>query len=102
VNPQEILAAIKPYLKELVREILGEIIAQPSVPTGLLKPKDAIAHLGYSSQDELYDDITSGLLRPGREVFDRRRPGSTKARWVVDVAACKQRFAEDPQHRRSA
>jgi hypothetical protein len=101
MNPQEILAAIKPYLRDLVREILREILLQ-TAPTGLLQPKDAIAHLGYSSIDSLYEDITAGLLRPNIEVYDRRKPGTQKPRWVVDVAACKRRFAEDPEHRRSA
>lgn len=102
MSPNEILAAIKPHLKELVREILREIISQPTAPVGLLEPRDAIAHLGYRTTDQLYDDITAGLLRHGVEVHDRRRPGARKARWVVDVDACLRRFAEDPEKRRAA
>ena len=111
MTSKEILDVIKPYLKDLVREALREILSQSSSPSGLMKPKDAIAHLGYDTVDALYSDITAGLLRVKAttksgeivgEVIDIRRPGAQVARWRVDVPACLKRFAEDPEKRRSA
>lgn len=98
MNYNELLAFLKPKLRELIREELLAIFSAPA-PTGLLKPKNAIAHLDYEDVNELYADITAGLLRPNKEVFDRRRPGSNKARWVVDVEACRRRYAENPDDR---
>lgn len=100
---QQIISALRPHIKNMVREALKEILLADNSPhEELLKPKDALKPLGYSSLDAFYTDIDAGLLRPEIEVFDKRKPGGKKARWLVDVSACRKRFAEDPENRRAA
>ncbi|MGI8933949.1 MAG: hypothetical protein ACR2FS_07730 [Phormidesmis sp.] len=95
---EDILAGLRPHIRRMVRESLQEILL--STDDGdLVTPKIAAKKLGYSDPDSLYKDITEGLLRPGLEVFDRRKPGAQTPRWVVDVKACRDRFAEDPELR---
>ncbi|MGG6297840.1 hypothetical protein ACQ4M4_25890 [Leptolyngbya sp. AN02str] len=89
-------------VREIVREVLIEMIAPGLQPSddGWQDATTAWEVLGYPSYDALYKDIQAGLLRQGKEVFDRRKPGARKARWTVDVAAAKRRLAENPENRR--
>lgn len=94
----DILAGLRPHIRRMVRESLQEILSGAD-DDDLVPPKVAAQKLGYGDADSLYKDITEGLLRPGIEVFDTRKPGAQKPRWRVDVKACRDRFAEDPELR---
>ncbi|MFQ3618819.1 MAG: hypothetical protein SNJ57_18160 [Cyanobacteriota bacterium] len=89
-------------IKALIREVLFEVFAEKfsTNEAGLQDTHTAWRNLGYPSYDAMYKDIQAGLLREGKEVFDRRKPGAKIARWVVDVAAAKKRMAENPEQRR--
>lgn len=88
-------------LKEIVRELLLEIIQSPSTePDQWLDLADAWQSLGYPSYGSLYKDVQSGLFRQGKEVCDRRKPGAKIARLQINLAAARKRLQEDPSKRR--
>lgn len=88
-------------LKEIVRELLIEMIQSPSIgPDQWLDLADAWQLLGYPSYSALYKDVQSGLFRRGKEVCDRRKPGAKKAQYQINLAAARKRLQEDPAKRR--
>jgi hypothetical protein len=64
--------------------------------------RDAWEPLGYPSYTALYRAIQSGLLREGKEVCDRRKPGAMIARWQIDLVAARKRLRQHPAQRRGA
>jgi len=58
--------------------------------------------LGYKNYRALYGAIKSGLLRigPGKEVRDRRPPGSKRPCYQVHIGRANERL-ETPHDRRS-
>ncbi|WOB45498.1 hypothetical protein HNI00_21950 [Thermoleptolyngbya oregonensis NK1-22] len=90
-------------IKALIREVLAEVFSEklPVSDDGLQDTRTAWKTLGYPSYDAMYKDVRAGLLREGKEVLDRRKPGAKIARWVVDIAAAKARLAQPPDQRRS-
>lgn len=94
MNEQEIRAIVR-------AEIISIFTGQSSAEAGFTDIRKAWEPLGYPSYNAIYKDVKAGLLRPGKEVFDRRKPGAKLARWVVDIEAAKKRLREDPNRRRS-
>jgi hypothetical protein len=90
-------------LKEIVREVLAEMIAAPSVPNqgGWVALKDAVLPLGYPSYKALHKDVCAGVFRVGKEVRDRRKPGAKQARLQINIEAAQRRLGEAPANRRS-
>lgn len=62
---------------------------------------EAWEQLGYSSYASLWAAARSGLFREGKELRDRRRPGSKRARWQIDIPAAQTRL-NTPHDKRSA
>jgi hypothetical protein len=93
-------------IKGIVREVLLEMVApfinleQPEPKERWMDLKDAWEPLGYPSYNALYRAVQAGLLREGKEVCDRRKPGAMIARWQVDIVAARKRLLEDPSRRR--
>lgn len=93
-------------IKKIVLEVLRDLILASSpeydstVPDKWVDLKKAWKILGYPSYGALYKAISSGLLRQGIEVRDRRTPGARIARWQVNLAAVQKRLKSDPATRR--
>ena len=93
-------------IRAIVREEFARMFSmmlQPSDPkadqwVGL---KDAWKPLGYPSHTAIYKDLQAGVLRVGKEVRDRRKPGAKIARYQVNITAANKRLSEDPAKRRS-
>jgi len=96
LTEQEIRNIVRSEMNLFFAEIAG-VKAQPN---GCVSIKNAVALLGYSTYIQLWEDINRGLLRLGVEVEDRRRPGSERARYYVNIEAAKKRLAELPEKRR--
>lgn len=94
-------------LKALVLEVLAEILApvlgsvQEPNEDRWVPLKDAWKPLGYSSYDALWRDTTSGIFRRGKELCDRRKPGSKKAVYQINLAKARKRLLEEPSKRRA-
>lgn len=95
VDEELIRAIARDELRKLLAPLLGE--SQPEMADA----STACKILGYPSPRALYEDIGSGLFRIGTEVFDRRRPGAGRARYLFDIKACKNRLKADPNRRRA-
>src|SRR6476646_3154870 len=52
--------------------------------------------LGYEKAKHLYEAVHSGLFRLGKEVRDRRSPGSHRATYQFHIARCEARLLEPP------
>lgn len=93
---------MKSLIREVLAEMLGPVIGNQAEPTERwVSLRQAWKPLGYPSYDALYADVQSGLLRLGKEVRDRRKPGAKIARYQIDVVAVSQRLKQDPAMRRS-
>ena len=93
-------------IKRIVLEVLRDLIIASSQDENSTAPdkwvdlQKAWKVLGYPSYGALYKAISSGLLRQGVEVRDRRKPGARIARWQVNLAAVQKRLKSDPSTRR--
>ena len=94
-------------IREVVIEVLRDLIVASSKKSSSVLPdkwvdlRKAWEILGYPSYQALYKAVKSGLLRPGIEVRDRRKPGARIARWQVNLAAAHKRLKSDPATRRA-
>lgn len=93
-------------IRGIVREVIWEIF-YPFADSSNKQPKEqwvnlknAWEPLGYPSYTALYRAVQSGLLREGKEVCDRRKPGAMIARWQVDLVAARKRLRQHPAQRR--
>ena len=96
------LSEVERLVEIKVRQVLAEMLGvatqkEPSV----LSLKDAVSALGYQSERQIYRDIEDGLLRVGIEIEDRRRPGTKKARYFVNIAAVRERLNSPPEKRKA-
>lgn len=94
-------------VKTIVREVLIEMLTpftswDKQEKERWVDLKDAWEPLGYPSYGALYRAVQSGLLREGREVCDRRRPGAMIARWQVNLVAARKRLLQHPAQRGEA
>lgn len=57
--------------------------------------------LGYDTYDQFWRAIDSGLLRvgKGKEIADRRKPGSTRADYYFHLDRCLDRLETPPEKR---
>jgi hypothetical protein len=96
----------KEQIKTVVREVLIELLApllhieQPEPLEDWVDLQNAWQPLGYPSYNALYKAVQSGLLREGKEVCDRRKPGAKISRLQVDLVAARKRLRQDPSKRR--
>lgn len=95
-------------IREVVIDVLRELVTSSSrqpkeapLPDKWVDLRKAWDLLGYPSYQALYKAVKSGLLRPGIEVRDRRKPGARIARWQVNLAAAHKRLKSDPTTRRA-
>jgi hypothetical protein len=90
-------------IKEIIREVLAEMIAAPIGPSrgGWVSLKDAVLPLGYPSYKALHKDVCAGVFRMDKEVRDRRKPGAKLARLQINIEAAQRRLGEAPANRRS-
>ena len=101
MEPSIPLSEIERLIEAKVRAVLAEMLGLANQPEPeVLSLKDAVTVLGYSSERQLYRDIEDGLLRIGIEVEDRRRPGTLKARYYIDIPATRARLKRSPQKRK--
>lgn len=93
---------VKSIVREVVLEILASVLtgSQPENSEGWVDVHKAWESLGYPSYNALSKAIQSGLLREGKEIRDRRKPGARIARWQVNLAAAQKRLLQDPSKRR--
>lgn len=93
-------------LKSIILEILTEVLTGNSVnPStdrgGWVDLKSAVDPLGYPSYKSLYGDVVAGLLRDGKEIRDRRKPGAKISRYQINIEAAQKRLSESHDRRRS-
>jgi hypothetical protein len=88
-------------LKEAIREILAEMLGATVDGSRQFYPTSkAVGILGYDNTDQLLSAVSTGLLRLGVEVHDRRKPQSQKARYYFDIEKCKKRLTQLPEKRK--
>ena len=93
----------KSQLKQAVREILAEMLGVHTSGSHQRKfypTAKAWQELGYDCQQQLYDAVSSGLLRVGSEVEDRRKPQSKLPRYYFDIERCQKRLKQLPEKRK--
>jgi hypothetical protein len=100
MTPDEIERLVKATVRRELKQLLSPIVGDEE-DNELVDVNRAADLLGYPSSKALYEDITAGLLRVGKEVVDRRRPGRKKPRYLFDIEACKARFKSNPSNRRA-
>lgn len=98
MNEEQVKSIVWKLLLELIPSLMK--VSQPERLEGWVDAKKAWGPLGYPSYNALYKTIQSGLLREGKEVRDRRKPGARIARWQVNLAAAHKRLLQDPSKRR--
>lgn len=93
---------VKSIAREVVLEIFASVLtgSQPERSEKWVDADKAWEPLGYPSYSALYKAIQSGLLRNGKEIRDRRKPGARIARWQVNLAAAQKHLLQDPLKRR--
>lgn len=95
------LSEVERLIEAKVRLVLAEMLGITNKPEPtVLSLKDAVTALAYQSERQLYRDIEDGLLRIGVEVEDRRRPGTKKARYYINIPATRKRLNSAPEKRK--
>lgn len=113
--PQDVLAevlaelpAFQTAIEKAIPEALAKALSEKfgggakndeRIPDKWVFVKDAWHLLGYTSAEQLREDIRSGLLRLGYEVRDKRRPSSSVARYQVNLHAVDARLRQRPEKR---
>ena len=97
------LSHVDAIIERKVKEVLGQMLGLSNQPkeVGAYPIAEAASRLGYEKPAQIYKDIAAGLLRVGHEVEDRRRPGRSKPRYFIDIAAAKARLKQIPEKRRA-
>ncbi|NJL41952.1 MAG: hypothetical protein HC899_38860 [Leptolyngbyaceae cyanobacterium SM1_4_3] len=92
-------AKVESKLRELLAPFVA-LLAGDNSASDWVNADEACKRLGYPSTKVLYENISSGLLRLGKEVRDRRSPGRKKPRYQFHVPSCEKRLNTDPSKRR--
>ena len=104
MKPHEIEALVDARVEIKVREILASMLGldqkQPKAKRRFYPTSQAWKLLDFDNQDQLYDAVSSGLLRLGIEVSDRSKPQSAMPRYYFNIEACQRRLAELPEKRK--
>jgi len=102
MEPRIPLSEVERLVELKVRQVLAEMlgVTNQKEPT-VLSLKDAVQALGYQSERQIYRDVEDGLFRVGIEIEDRRRPGTKKARYFVNMPAARERLKHPPQKRKA-
>lgn len=100
MTPDEIEALIKATVRRELKQILSPLVVDDE-QEGWVDVNRAVTLLGYPSAKAIYEDIAAGLLRVGKEVVDRRKPGRKKPRYQFDIEACRDRLKGNPSTRRA-
>lgn len=97
------LSHVDAIIERKVKEVLGQMLGLSNQPkeVGAYPIAEAASRLGYEKPAQIYKDIAAGLLRVGHEVEDRRRPGRSKPRYFIDIAAAKVRLKQNPEKRKA-
>ena len=61
---------------------------------------EAARFFGYKSVNPMYDLISNGTLRVGKEIEDRRSSRSSQPYYFVNLSATKKRFQTLPSKRK--
>jgi hypothetical protein len=61
--------------------------------------KNAWEPLGYPSYNALHSAFRRGLFRAGKEMRDRRNPGTKRPRWQINIELAHQRLNTPPDKR---
>jgi hypothetical protein len=90
-------------IKQMIIEVLGEMLeaSMGRQQAGWVALKDAVDPLGYPSYKALHKDVAAGVFRMGKEIRDRRKPGSKQARLQINLERAQKRLMEDPANRRA-
>lgn len=88
-------------LKEMIREALIELLGgvQPNTTEQWVDLDKAWEKLGFPSYNACYKAVQSGLFREGKEIRDRRKPHSKKAKWQINLALANKRLLQDGEKR---
>jgi len=79
---------------------------QPTAPTSPANRQwydtdPAYQMLGFDHPKQLREAVTSGLLRIGHEVRDRRKPNGKLPRYQFHLDKCQQRLSVRPEKRKA-
>ncbi|MBD3882108.1 hypothetical protein IFO70_10095 [Phormidium tenue FACHB-886] len=97
------LPKILAELTTTIRELRQQLEDRTITPRRQWHPaSSAYDLLGYDSYRQLWEAIDSGLLRvgKGKEVSDRRKPGTSKPVYYVHVQRCLDRLELSPGERK--
>ena len=104
MKPDEIEALVDARIEVKLRQLFAKVIGleqqQFSSHRKHYPTSQAWKLLDFDNRDQLYDAVSSGLLRLGIEVSDRRKPKSALPRYYFNIEACRQRLAEPPEKRK--
>jgi hypothetical protein len=100
-DPEKMIpeSQLKLWLAEALLEVAQGLGAKPGNRKTYPTTK-AYKLLGYDDPDQLRNAVSTGLLRLGKEVEDRRTPRSKIARYYFDISACQSRLLERPEKRK--
>jgi hypothetical protein len=95
-------------LKQAVREVLLELLGV-GIPAQATSPANrqwydtdpAYQMLGFDHPKQLREAVSSGLLRIGHEVRDRRKPNGKLPRYQFHLEKCQKRLSERPERRKA-
>jgi hypothetical protein len=89
-------------VEAMVSQALYKLAMKSQQPADWADTDPAYRLLGYSSSKELLDAVKAGLFRvgKGKEVRDRRKPGSQKPIYQFHIQRCHARLEEPPEQRR--
>ncbi|HEY9697076.1 MAG TPA: hypothetical protein V6D10_07420 [Trichocoleus sp.] len=99
MTPGEIEALIEAMIERKLRELFAPL-TQQSENDEWADANEAAQQLGLPSKQALYNAITAGLLRTGKEVRDRRLPGRKKPRYQFHIPNCRKRLDQPPEKRK--
>ncbi len=103
ITPAELDAAVREALAQVFMELAQQLGADPEaarIERQWLDTNQAYKSLGLQSAKALRDLVTSGDLRLGQEVRDRRRKSSTVPRYQFHIEKCQARLTQLPEKRR--
>ena len=87
-------------VRYIVRDELRKAFGFNNTDILWVDAKEAARQLGYGSNvRSLYYLKDTGVLRVGKEVQDRRPPGSTKGDYYFNIQACLKRLNTPPEKR---
>ena len=93
---------VRAIVRDELMKMFASVATEPVTPDRWITLNDALVPLGYPSYSALHKDIRTGLFRMGKEVRDRRKPGSKKALLQINLSRAQKRLLEDHSNRRAA